>query len=218
MITEEHLDRGVGVLAGVHILPRWLTEIHYNAGFRDADTLTTMVAVSLAESQGYTEARNDNLNLITQCWATQKVRNVETYELVTVLNPSTGQIRLSDGEVVVVPLTTEWITSRDCGIDQINIPAEFIGTPTETALYDPDFCARQAHLKYVDRNFTPWVAYTTGVFMHDSYVLRACLGMLNMQGKRLTDLAMLDGQITHIRTPIISFKEIRVLYPDVKGI
>jgi hypothetical protein len=79
-------------------------------------------------------ATHDNKALITDCHVDQIVLNVETYEPTTVLNPEEGKVRLSDGSIVHVPLTTLWIVSRDCGLYQINIPARLVGSDYENSI------------------------------------------------------------------------------------
>jgi hypothetical protein len=140
-------------------------------------------ATAAAEARGSIGAWHDNKTLITDLAVDQVVCNVETYEPTTIINPATGKIRLSDGSVVDVPLTTEWIISRDCGVYQINIPARLINSPYEAtlrtesldpAVYMPVARANvKAAYELWDnpwkrdgktdfRRWQPWVAYTSG--------------------------------------------------------
>ncbi len=144
-------------------------------------------ATGIAESQLYVGALHDNKDVITDLKVDQQVCNVETYELCTVVDPKTGKIKLSDGSVVTVPLTTEWIVSRDCGDFQINIQARDINSAYEFTLrteskdldwYSPvirNNCKAAYTLwsqpwtrngKSDFRRWQPWVAYTSGWAMY----------------------------------------------------
>jgi hypothetical protein len=54
----------MGELKGERIAPRYLAQHCWDQGWRDKE-LVTMVAVILSESQGYTEAVNDNVDKVT---------------------------------------------------------------------------------------------------------------------------------------------------------
>ena len=174
----------MGELLGLQLMPRIICASLQTYFFDHTDVdLCKGVATSLSESQGYIGAYNDNTAPITKCAVNQLVLNVETREPVTVLDPAKGKIRLSDGSVVTVPLTTLWIVSRDCGFMQNSIPASQIGTPVEDGLrtlsHDPavygpvvDNGAKVAHDKYHqpmirngkpgERHWQPWFGYTFG--------------------------------------------------------
>lgn len=143
---------------------------------------------SIGESHQSVGSWHDNQALITDLDPDQLVCNVETLEPTIVLDPAHGKVRLSDGSVVNVPLTTTWIVSRDCGLYQINIPARLIGSDYEATLrtesldpadYEP--VAKQnvqaAYEKWNEqmtrpagqvqkRMWQPWVAYTSGWVMY----------------------------------------------------
>lgn len=170
MIEVEHTPRGkieirnasVGALEGTQIQPRELAKFAYAHGWRDLN-LVRMIAVTLAESQGYTHARNDNLD------------------------------------------DAGGIISRDCGVNQINIPASKIGTEEETKLYDLDYNYQRARSLFESRGFQPWVAWNTGIAMRTDwwvwskskekwvptgrYVHRAVRGVANHFAKDHFDLA-----------------------------
>jgi lysozyme-like protein len=77
------------------------------------------------------------------------------------------------------------VVSRDCGLWQINIPASKIGTAEEERLYDPETNAAAMMDLFIRRGFQPWVAYTTGVYLHDSYLKRAARGFGNWGGEQM---------------------------------
>lgn len=81
--------------------------------------------------------------------------------------------------------TGDEVTSRDVGIFQINIPARYIGTPVEEDLYDVKANAKAAYDLYVDRGWQPWVAFNTGIYLDDSYLRRAALGVMNFLAETL---------------------------------
>lgn len=145
------------------------------------------VATAIAESQLSVGALHDNKDVITDLREGQQACNVETYELCTVVDPDSGQIKLSDGSTVEVPLTTEWIVSRDCGVYQINIQARYINGPyeftlrTEEKLFDWYEPVVKTNVKAAYqlwsspwirdgkndfRRWQPWVAYTSGWAMY----------------------------------------------------
>jgi len=57
------------------------------------------------------------------------------------------------------------VKSRDVGLFQINIPADQIGTDSESHLYDPVFNVSVARDYYERRGWQPWYGYTNGYAM-----------------------------------------------------
>lgn len=110
------------------------------------------------------------------------------------------------------------VVSRDVGLWQVNIPASAIGTRTEAALYDPAANAAAAYKLYDGRGFQPWVAYNTGVYLHAGYVARAVLGVANFLEAELVRDALDAGQTTQLRVPFVTIRQLRLLYPDVRGL
>jgi|SRR5215831_1576430 len=155
-----------GELHGTQVQPRELAELAYNAGVKDANTLSLMVMICLAESQGFEEAFNDNLD-------------------------STGKV-----------------TSRDCGLWQINIPASQIGTQTEMALYDRINNAAAMFAKYNSQGYKAWVAYNTGTCYHDTYLQRGCLGVMNYLAANRVAEAKAKGTYQNTPIPIFSIKQL----------
>lgn len=145
------------------------------------------IATAGAEAKGSIGALHDNKKVITFFEAGAQVCNVETYELVTVVDPARGQIKLSDGSIVGVPTVTEWIWSRDCGLYQISIPARLINSPyeftirTESLDLETYMPVAKANVqaaydlwnnpwvrdgKEDFRRWQPWVAYNSGWAMY----------------------------------------------------
>ena len=110
------------------------------------------------------------------------------------------------------------LESRDVGVWQINIPADQVGTQTEEDLYDPAKNAAAAYKLYAARGFQPWVAYNTRVFLHDTYIQRAMLGVVNFLAEGLLADAKAAGQVPVTRLPFVSIPELRKLYPTVPGL
>lgn len=163
-----------GFLIPPRLQPRPLAQLAEQCpAWRTPDTLTRAVAIALAESQGYVNAYNDNLD--------------------------------TNGNVV----------SRDVGLWQINIPASEIGTQTEKNLYVPANNLAAACQLYQQRGFEPWVAYTTGVYLHDTYIQRALLGVANLEAAQLVADARAAGQSPRTLTPWISIPQLRRMYPGV---
>lgn len=210
----KHREKPGGVLAGEWVGPRKAAILAHNAGFRD-DDLFTAVAVCGAESWLYTKARNDNTALITALAAGQVVCNVETYEKTTIVDAANGKVQLSDGETVTVPRTTRWITSRDCGLWQINIAAGEINTAVEEVLYDPARNAAAAFKLWQRRGFEPWVAYTGRTYLNDTYTIWAAMGAANRWAELEVNAAVAAGKTSKVRVPFVSIPQIRVIYPKV---
>ena len=91
------------------------------------------------------------------------------------------------------------VTSRDCGIPQINIPASQIGSDYETKLRtDPVFAIKEARKKWLawggdkgtqagfKQGWNHWVGYSSGVAMDPAaagyYIWRALRGIANHRG------------------------------------
>jgi hypothetical protein len=168
--------------AGKTIIPREIAKVakQYWSNFE----LTKAISVALAESAGSLGAWHDNQNELKDCKVDQEVLNPELYIHMTVLNPMTGKVHLEpDGPIETHPPESSVITTRDCGLYQINIPASKVGTPYEDTLrtdslepeiYEPVLQANVARAKTmysVDwmrggsleiRRWQPWVAYTSG--------------------------------------------------------
>lgn len=182
----EGLETHLGIVAGGKLLglqmqPREVAAGLYGVGFHDAKVLADGAKVCLSESQGYERAVNDNLAPIGSCKILQVVADpADPAEKYQVRNPSTGQVDvLATGEVRTFSASTMVVTSRDCGVMQVNIPAEWIGTEREEALYVPANCFSHAHVLWSNRGFEPWVAFTSNVFLRDTYLKRASRGVAN---------------------------------------
>lgn len=165
--------RPVGQLKGKQLEPRAIAAVNRAAGFTDPALLATSVCVVLAESDGYTEAVNEN----------------------------------TDG-------------TTDRGIWQLNSSHTSI---SDAAAYDPARAAVAAHglWKAAGGSFQPWVAWDTGVCFDDGYVFRALLGVLNLAAETL----QADQQARPARAgfhslpvPVVSFAQMRRLYPHVPGL
>jgi hypothetical protein len=105
------------------------------------------------------------------------------------------------------------VTSRDCGIWQINIPASEIGTAAEATLYDPAENASNMYRLFATRGWQPWVSYNTKVYLHDTYLRRAALGVMNFLAEALVEQATAAGQTPTTRVPMISSHELARIYP-----
>jgi hypothetical protein len=189
-----------GALAGKQLPVRYIARLAYEIGWTEPKNLVHAVAVCLAESQGYTRARNDNLKEIRDCDKGQVVCNVETLEHYTVVDPVKGILRYENGEVDTFPTEVLVVVSRDCGPWQINIPAYQIGTDAEERLYEPEFNVMRARQLFEERGFQPWVAdhesesFPNGVAMDTRwyrkdgkpsgrYLHRALRGVANFLGE-----------------------------------
>ena len=108
------------------------------------------------------------------------------------------------------------LVSRDVGIFEINIPASQVGTSVEEALYDPATNVAAMKRLHDARGWQPWVAYTSGVYLHDTYIRRASLGLMNMEAEMLVRAARADGQSPKTPIPMLSqrqFSTFLSLYP-----
>jgi hypothetical protein len=108
------------------------------------------------------------------------------------------------------------LLSRDVGLYEINIPASQVGTSVEEALYDPANNVAAMKRLYDARGWQPWVAYTSRVYLHDTYTRRAALGLMNMEAEMLVRAARADGQSPKTPIPMLSQKQLShflSLYP-----
>ncbi len=174
-------------LAGPSIITRALVDliaVHW------PNKKVEATATFWGEAKGSLGAYHVNTRLIGDTAAGQKVRNVETGELVTVLDPAAGRIRLSDGSTVTVPPSSVWVTSQDCGVTQNNITAEQIGTDAEWTLRTLStvpaeymavarHCVQVAYWKYEEpwvrdgkptiRQWGPWEAFDSGWALYPEF-------------------------------------------------
>jgi hypothetical protein len=104
------------------------------------------------------------------------------------------------------------LVSRDVGIYQINIPASQVGTSVEEDLYDPVKNVAAMKRLYEARGWQPWVAYTTGVYLHDTYLRRASLAAMNLAAERFVVLARAAGQSPKTPIPMLSQKQLSTFY------
>ena len=104
------------------------------------------------------------------------------------------------------------VISRDVGIWEINIPASQIGTSVETNLYDPAQNAAAMARLHAARGWQPWVAYTSSVYLHDTYLRRASLGVMNMAAEMFVLDARADGQAPKTPVPMLSLKQLSTFY------
>jgi hypothetical protein len=108
------------------------------------------------------------------------------------------------------------VISRDVGLYEINIPASQIGTSVEEALYDPANNVAAMKKLYDARGWQPWVAYTSGVYLHDTYIRRASLALMNLVAEKLVRDAQALGQSPQTPVPMLSQKQLShflALYP-----
>lgn len=141
----------MGELKGTQWQPRDLARLAYEAGWTDALRLTECVQIALSESQGYDRAYNDN---VVPAGETRRGLDGKTY--------TAGQV---------------W--QRDCGVWQIGIPASQIGTEKEEELYTPGVNVQRARALYELRQWQPWAAHSSLVYLRDTYVKRAVKGVGN---------------------------------------
>lgn len=103
------------------------------------------------------------------------------------------------------------VTSRDVGLMQINIPASGIGTAQETDLYDTVTNLKAAFKLWSHRQFEPWVAFTSNVYLRDTYLKRANKGIANFLGsldlaKTPTDTLAGSPYVHSLNTPIVDYQ------------
>ena len=104
------------------------------------------------------------------------------------------------------------VISRDVGIWEINIPASEIGTSVEENLYDPVQNAAAMAQLHSRRGWQPWVAYTSNVYLHDTYLRRASLGVMNMAAEMFALDARAAGQSPKTPVPMLSLKQLSSFY------
>jgi hypothetical protein len=205
-----------GALIGPQLQPRAIAALAERC-WTSPENLVRGVAVELSEALGYTHAYNDNHAQLGDASVKpgMVVLNAETMQPFTVLSKSAEVVVLRDsgGALASYPLEGLVITSRDVGLWQINIPASQIGTKVESDLYVPSNNLSAACTLWRVRGFQPWVGYGTGVYLHDAYMQRALLGVMNMLSAQFVTEANLDGQAPTTRTPFISYSQMRKLYP-----
>jgi hypothetical protein len=127
---------GTGALLGRQWEPRVIARHAYNAGWKDALDLVTILAIAAAESQLFDHAIHVNLDL-----------------------------------------------SEDRGIYQLSSVHKWI---TDTIAYDVVAASDAAYTLYKARGgFEDWVAYTSGVYLHDSYLGRAVRGVGNFAAETM---------------------------------
>lgn len=82
--------------------------------------------------------------------------------------------------------------SEDFGIFQINVAKDDITDALKEKLYDPKENVDRAMALYLRRGFEPWYGYTKGVYLHDSYIGRALVGVANFLGERILAVPVPD--------------------------
>lgn len=98
--------------------------------------------------------------------------------------------------------------SRDRGLYQLNDVHKDI---TDEIAYDPQRATWQAYKLYKARGgFQDWAAYTSGVYLHDSYQGRACVGVCNflheaLHGEPVPDWAG-KPYVHHLAVPLADFR------------
>jgi hypothetical protein len=100
--------------------------------------------------------------------------------------------------------------SRDRGPWQLNDIHKHI---TDEIAYDPKRATAEAFKLYVARSssFEDWAAYTSGVYLHDSYLGRACVGVANFLGERFLAAPVPDHPdgtpyVHKFKTPIANYQ------------
>lgn len=107
------------------------------------------------------------------------------------------------------------VVSRDVGLMEINIPASQIGTPKEEELYDPVKNFARAWDLFLSRKWQPWAAFNSGVYLHDTYLQWALLGVANFAREQMIPRQEAIGYNSKTRLPWITLAEVKKLYPDV---
>jgi hypothetical protein len=139
--------------AGTKLKPRRMARRMYEAGWKDAEKLMTMLATANAESRLYTHTWHYNPN-----------GSVDI-----------GPYQLNDGNDGGNPPI----------IDEYGIPHPSEGGPKSLAerevfwamATNADAATAHARAMYVDRGFSPWVAYTSGNWQFSIEI--ATLGICN---------------------------------------
>lgn len=215
----------VGLSRGHLGPPRWqpaqIAATAHEGGFRDL-ALVEAVVVAFAECDGFVNSHNDNLASLGDVRVGEKVRNGETSELYEVIGhtPAWVTIRDSAGKPQQFPPEALVVTSRDVGLWEINIPAEQIGTPHETHLYDPVENAKAAFGIQSKFGWGRWASVSSGIAFDDTYLVRGWLGAANFLASgvfalraQVTD----PKRLTHhtVEQPIVTIPMLRTIYPKV---
>lgn len=103
------------------------------------------------------------------------------------------------------------VTSKDCGVMQINIDASLIGTDAEERLYDVPTNIAEGRKKFEARGFQPWFGYTLNVYLRDTYLKRAVRGMGNFLADKMLAVTPTDtlggSPYQHkLTTPLLDFE------------
>lgn len=99
--------------------------------------------------------------------------------------------------------------SIDRGAWQLNSIHKAI---TDDIAYDIKRATTAAFRLYVARDsFDDWAAYTSGVYLHDSYLGRACVGVANFLADRFLKVPVPDHDdgtpyVHHFETPLADFR------------
>ncbi len=100
--------------------------------------------------------------------------------------------------------------SSDRGIWQLNTIHAWI---TDEMAYDPAQASAAAFKLYMaNSGFKPWAAFTSGVYLNDRYLQRACLGVQNHLAETLVARARNAGQTPLTPIPMVSWKQYDGLY------
>jgi hypothetical protein len=109
----------------------------------------------------------------------------EAFELLT-----TDQVVLAESQGYTLAIHVNADGSRDRGIFQLN---DIHAAITDEIAYDPVKAAAAAFDLWASaRGWEPWAAYTTDVFLHDSYLSRASRGVGNFLCRRTLELPVKD--------------------------
>lgn len=181
-------------LTGAGLLPLLATGTterdHAQAGFLLGVQMQPRKIAALVHSTGITDA-NELVTAVAVC-----------------LSESQGFDRAYNDNVDA----TGKVLSRDVGLFQINIPASKIGTQTEFDLYDRQKNVEAAVNLWINRGFQPWAAFNSNVYLHDTYLQRASLGVMNYLAEQLVLQARAVGQVPGTRVPMVSWKQVQALY------
>lgn len=227
-LLEVYVSQARGHLAAPRWQPAQIAEVAHEAGFRDL-ALVEATIVALAECDGFINSFNDNLDTIANCKAGQVVASSTVAPLVdgkrqplpkfTILNPKTGQISLENGQSSLDPDDLV-VVSRDCGIWEINIPAQAIGTINEEDLFNPLTNAQRAYRLMLEGGWGRWASVTSGIAFDDTYLLRGWLGAANFLSSgvfalraQITDPARLPFHT--LEKPIVTVPMLRHFYPQI---
>jgi hypothetical protein len=101
--------------------------------------------------------------------------------------------------------------STDRGIWQLNTIHSWI---SDEIAYDPAKATAAAFQLWQEvKGFTPWAAYDSRVYLHDTYLRRAALGVMNFLAEALVEQATSAGQTPTTRVPMISSHDLARIYP-----